>query len=167
MKRLLLTLTLIILVLCSCGNSVLPDTLTCDEILNTALQSQSDVPESEAVYRVSDGTLDEYTLSLWSKGVFEECEEFSIIEDCAMYVCPGTETFEIDVLKAKDDESVERLEKLLTARIETVSGGDKSAYDANFNKMIDSSIVYTDGKFAILLIAYDSQEAKTAIDKLK
>lgn len=167
MKRLFLLICALTLFLYSCGAKTLSDETSCDDILNAVLASQEGAPECDKIYRKSDGSLEEYTLSLWARGTFSKCEEFDLIDDCAMYVCSGTQTFEVDIIKAVDEGAAKELDKMLEERIKTVSAGDKAAYDPDFDKMIKSSMHYTDGKYAILLITYDTRAAKEAIDELK
>lgn len=152
--------------LVSCGDKTLSDTLSCDAILSAALESQENPPEGLEIYKTSDGSLDTYKLSLFAYGKYEECADFELIDDCVLYTCGGTQSFEIDVIKAKDAEKASQLDKLLTARLETISAGDRAAYDPNFESMISSAEHFVNGKFAILLITFDTPSAKDAILKL-
>ncbi len=169
MKKSILLILLAVLTvfsLVSCGEKTLPDTLNCDGILSAALESQDDPPEGLEIYKKSDGTLDAYKLSLFAYGKYEECADFELIDDCVLYTCGGTQSFEIDIIKAKDADSASKLDKLLTARLETISAGDRAAYDPNFESMISSAEHFVNGRFAVLLITFDTPSAKEAILKL-
>ena len=147
------------------------DSTTCDEILNAALSALSDAPNAQEYYSVgnddADKLADEFDLSLIEFGTFEECPEFEDVKDYAMYICGGNVTFEIQVLKASNEDGAQRLKKMLNSRIETISGGDKAMYDPSFSTMIKNAETYTDGQFAILLITGDNTAAKEAIAALK
>ena len=154
---------LAVLSLASCGNKTLSDTLNCDEILEAALESQDNPPEGLEIYKKSDGSLDSYKLSLFAYGKFEECADFELIDDCVFYTCGGTQSFEIDIIKAKDADSAIKSDELLAARLNTISEGDRAAYDPNFESMISSAVHFTSGRFAVLLITFDTPSAKDAI----
>ena len=109
----------------------------------------------------------DHTLSILADSTYEECAEYALLDGYAMYLCGGRQTFEIDVLKAKDEAGVQSLQALLERRMKTLSAGDKAMYDPDFQSMMDNAKLYTDGLFVILLITYDNSAAQSAVDALK
>lgn len=163
--------TIVVLAVTSCGQSkAFPEDITSDAILQTALDACENAPEAEHRYSSDSAkgeTLDAFTLSLIEDGVFEECAEFALIQEYALYICNSKETFEVQVLKAENKENAEKLKALLDRRLETLSGGDKAMYDPSFESMIQNAKTYTDGSFAILIITGDNTRTLDAINKLK
>lgn len=170
-KTLSIFLVLTALLVSACGKpKAFADTVTSDEVLQAALDACENAPEAEHRYTNDSQKgepIDSFTFSLIEDGIFEECPEFPLIKDYALYICNSKETFELQVLKAENEEAAEKLKALLDRRIETLSGGDKAMYDPSFAGMIQNAKTYTDGPFAILLITGDNTRALNAIEKLK
>lgn len=157
-----------LLIITACGDTkTFPQDITCEQILNAAKQAVSDLPSSEKFYISGSEPLDTYKMSLWADGAYEECAEFSLLADYAVYYSSDNTTYEISVLKAADKTDAEELAAVLERRKETLSGGDKAAYDPDFNNLISDSRIITDGEFVILLITPDNDAAITAIENLK
>jgi len=170
-KTLSIFLILTALLVSACGKQkAFADAVTSDEVMQAALDACENVPDAEHRYTNDSQNgepIDAYTLSLIEDGIFEECPEFPLIKDYALYICNSKETFELQVLRAENGEAAEKLKALLDRRIETLSGGDKAMYDPSFAGMIQNAKTYTDGPFAILLITGDNTRALNAIEKLK
>ena len=49
---------------------------------------------------------DNLSMSLWADGVFEECADFKLLADYAIYLGAGTDTYEVTVLKAKEQQDL-------------------------------------------------------------
>ena len=166
-----LCLTALLMLAAACGKpKAFADNITCDAILQAALDACENVPEAEHRYASSSEkgeTIDTFTLSLLEDGIFEECPEYPLIKDYALYICNSKETFEVQVLKAENEESAEKLKVMLDRRIETLSGGDKAMYDPSFAGMIQNAKTYTDGPFAILMITGDNTRPLEAVENLK
>lgn len=167
MKKFISVLVLAALCLSSCGAKNFADSTTCADLMNAALATQADAPQYENLYTDAESNLDEYTLSILADSTYEECAEYALLDGYAMYLCGGRQTFEIDVLKAKDEAGVQSLQALLERRMKTLSAGDKAMYDPDFQSMMDNAKLYTDGLFVILLITYDNSAAQSAVDGLK
>lgn len=152
----------------ACGESkAFPTDITCKQILNAAKSAAGNAPENETLHLSAENKLDAYTMSLWADGVYEECAEFSLLADYAVYYSSDNNTYEIAVLKAADKTDAEKLAALLERRKETLSGGDKAAYDPDFDKLMGDSQILTEGEFVILLITPNNDAAITAIENLK
>lgn len=167
MKKLFVTLVLILILLavaCTAEKSF-PDNLSCEEIIST-IQSVGEKPEYEKFYLKSKNNLDTLSMSLWADGLFEECAEFDLLEDYAIYLGAGTETYEVTVLKAKNEKEVEILEALIERRKQTLANGDKGMYDTSFETKMANSVLKTNGQFVIFLISNDNDAALKAIQKL-
>lgn len=167
MKK-VIAILMVILVLfavsCTAENSF-PDSLSCEEIVST-LQSVGEKPEYEKFYRKSQNNLDTLSMSLWADGLFEECAEFDLLEDYAIYLGAGTDTYEVTVLKAKKEKDVETLKALIERRKQTLANGDKGMYDTSFETKMANSVLKTDGRFVIFLISDDNDTALKATQKL-
>ncbi len=168
MKRIIsLFLALALFSLSGCGsNKAFPSELTCEDILKAA-ESAFETPEAETFYSAAEDNLDALSLSLWADGVYKECEEWSLLSDYAVFCGAGTSTFEIAVLKPKSDRDAQKLLDLIERRKETLSLGDKGAYDPDFDYKMKNSVLKTDGGFVIFLITDNNEAAIEAIEKLK
>ena len=167
MKKIIPVILILCFVLASCGAKTLPADTAARDILDKVLESQSDVPQSENLFTAKDANMDEYTFSIVIDGMYEEIAEYALLDDYAMYLCDGNHTYEIDIRRAKSAEDAAKLESALKRRLELLSGGDKAMYDPDFDKMISSAKVYSDGNFAFLLITADNDAAVKAIDAFK
>lgn len=154
--------------LAACGDAkAFPQDITCDQILDAAKQAVGTLPSSEKVYTADTEPLDSYKMSLWADGAYKECEEFSLVSDYALYYSADNSTFEISVLKAKTESDTEKLISVFERRKQTLSIGDKAAYDPDFNKLMDNSKILTEGEFVILLLTPDNDAVAAAIENLK
>lgn len=144
----------------------LPDSLSCEEILTT-LQSVGEKTDYEKYYQKSQNNLDSLSMSLWSDGVFEECAEFDLLEDYAIYLGAGTDTYEVTVLKSKNEADTEKLVDLVERRKKTLENGDKGMYDPSFETKMSNAVLKTDGPFVIFLITNDNEAALKAAEALK
>lgn len=161
-------MALCLLAVTACGNTkAFSADIDCEDILNAAKSAVGSTPENEMLYLENENKLDTYTMSLWADGAYKECEEFHLLADYAMYYSSDNNTYEISVLRAADRKDVEILSSLLARRKETLSVGDKAAYDPNFKSLIEDSRILTEGEFAILLITPNNDAAETAIENLK
>lgn len=159
-------LSLLLCVACGQNKSFSSDT-TAEQILNAAKGAVDNLPSSEKIYDTAKNPLDTYQMSLWADGSFEECDEFSLVGDYALYYSADNSTFEISVLKASKKEDIQKLVSLLERRKETLSAGDKAAYDPQFKTLIDDSEILVEEKFVILLITPDNDDIIVAIENLK
>ena len=160
----LLAALMLFAVSCTAEKS-LPDNLSCEEIV-AELQSVGEKPEYEKYYQKSQNNLDNLSMSLWADGVFEECAEFKLLADYAIYLGAGTDTYEVTVLKAKEQQDLEKLENLIERRKQTLQNGDKGMYDPSFETKMSNAVVKTNGNFVIFLITDDNDAALKAIEKL-
>ncbi len=165
LKIIVLLVLALCMLLCACGKKSFGSNITAEQITDTAINAVGVAPQSNTSYR--DNEMDSYTMSLWADGLYGECAEFSLLEDYSVFYSADNSTYEISVLKAKTKEEVSKLEAVLERRKNTLSEGDKAAYDPNFNELINSSQIITDGNFVILLITPDNDAAIKAIEKLK
>ncbi len=168
MKR-LITLFLIVTIFMtfvSCGNKkALPETLNCETILS-ALQQELEFPKAEKTYLKSQNNFDAFSMSLWSDGAFKQSEEAELIDDYAVFLSAGAESFEVAILKFKTPDE-KKIEDLLTRRKKTLESGDKGAYDPDFEVRMENAVIYNDGRFGMLLITQDNDQALKVIEKLK
>lgn len=152
----------------ACGNNKsFSSDITAEQILNAAKSAVNTLPSSEKLYINDSQSLDTYKMSLWADGTFEECNEFSLVSDYALYLSADNNTFEISVLKAKSKADVEKLVSVFERRKQTLSQGDKAAYDPDFKMLMQNSQILIEGDFVILLITPDNQAIITAIENLK
>lgn len=166
MKK-LLSILICILFLVGCSDkATFTGDATCADIMQAAVDA-TNAPDYDNIYRYDDENFDSLTMALWAYGLYEECSEYDLIEDCAIYVGAGNITYEVGVIKPKEVTDTEKIEQLFSRRKETMSAGNKAAYDPNFSSLIDDSLIYTDGEFVILLITNDNTLAKDAINGLK
>ena len=105
-------------------------------------------------------------MSLWADGLFQECSEYDLIDDYAIYVSAGTTTYEIAVLRCEEEKDVSVLKNLVERRKETLSQGDNGMYDKDFKKRMSDSKVLTEKNTVVLLITDDNSAATEAINKL-
>lgn len=166
MKKTIAILICLMLVLCvACGDSQFSDDVTCEQILNAAIKVES--YDNTQAYTPNGTKLDKNLMSMWSDGVFAECEEFDLISDYAICYSNDNTTYEISVLKAKTQADVLKLESLCERRKQTLEAGTKAAYDPNFKKIMADSKIIADGNFVILLITNDNDAVIEAINELK
>ena len=137
--------------------------VTCEDIMNAVLDA-TNPPESEEVYKKSSDNLDSNILSIWADGLYEECKEFNLLSDYAIYVSAGVITYEIAVFKT---DSTDDIINLFERRKENLGNGQKGMYDPMFETRMSSSKIETVGEFAVLLITDDNDSALDAIEKLK
>ncbi len=155
------------LLLCAaCGQSKsFSSDITAEQILNAAKAVQP--YENSKTYIKGKVDLDAFFMSLWSDGIFDECEEFDLLSDYAIYYSNDNSTFEISVLKASKKEDTQKLVSLFERRKQTLAAGDKAAYDPDFKMLMDDSKILVEENFVILLITPDNQAIITAIENLK
>lgn len=167
-KSIMCIIGICLCLLAACGEAkAFPQDITSEQILSTAKQAVSNLPSSEKSYTSNGETLDTYTMSLWADGAYTECEEFSLLSDYALYYSADNSTFEISVLKAENEWDTEKLTSVFERRKQTLSEGDKAAYDPNFKKLLADSEIVVEGNFIILLITDNNQAIITAINNLK
>ncbi|MBR5472667.1 MAG: DUF4358 domain-containing protein [Clostridia bacterium] len=156
----------VLLLICACGNTKqFSKNVTCEMILNAATDVESH--DNTQTYIKNKNELDSFYMSLWSDGLFKECEEFDLIDDYAICYSNDNTTYEISVLKAKTNNDAQQLKSLLERRKQTLSEGDKAEYDPNFNLRMDDAKILVEGDFVILLITPDNTAVLDAIEKLK
>ncbi len=166
MKK-LLGILICIIFLAGCGKTAsFSSNVTCNDIMQAAIDA-TNAPEYDNIYRYNEDNFNSLNMSLWAYGLYEECDEYNLIEDCAIYVGAGNITYEVGVIKPKNIADAEKIEEVFSKRKDTMSAGNKAAYDPDFNLMIKDSLIYTDGEFVILLVTKDNIAAKEAINALK
>ena len=152
--------------LAACGETkAFPQDTTCEQILNAAVAVES--YDNTRTYIKDKVDFDSFFMSMWSDGIFDECAEFELLSDYAICYSNDNTTYEISVLKAKSKDDVQKLVSLLERRKQTLSEGDKAAYDPDFNKLMDNSKILTEGEFVILLITDNNDATVAAIENLK
>ncbi len=168
MKKLSLFCALLSLILlCGCSEKAIPQDFTAKRVF-VEITSAAEPYENTTDYIKGVGdSLDTYNMSLWADGTYAECAEYALLDDYAISYSADNGTYEISVLKAKNTADTEKLAKVLERRKATISGGDRAAYDPNFNSLIKDAKIITDGNFAILLITSDNDAVQKAIDGLK
>lgn len=159
-------MALLLLFVSGCSATSIPDTLSCEEIVS-AVHSSGAVPKFEKYYCKSQDNMDSFSMSLWADGLFSECEEYSLLEDYAIYLGAGTDTYEVTAIKGKTKEDVEALKGLIERRKNALAAGDKGMYDASFDAKMENSVTIVDGRYVIFLVTGDNDSAKASIDKLK
>ena len=170
MKKLqrIIICTLCFLLLTACGNTKsLPSDLSAKEIADAIVQQEGNSPTANTYYLKDGNALNAYTMSLWVDGAYQECTEFDLLDDYAVFYSADNSTYEVAVLKAKVQDDVSKLTEVLDRRKQTLSQGDKAEYDPNFDKLMSDSKVITSGNFVILLITPSNDVAIEAIDALK
>ncbi len=167
LKTLIISCVVLSLLLCAaCGQSKgFGGDITAEQILNAAKAVKP--YENNKTYIKGNIDLDTFSMSMWSDGIFDECKEFDLISDYALYYSADNNTFEISVLKAKSSEDTQKLVSLFERRKQTLAAGDKAAYDPQFEKLMNESEILVDGDFVILLITPDNDAVIKAIEKLK
>ncbi|MBR6572260.1 MAG: DUF4358 domain-containing protein [Clostridia bacterium] len=151
----------------SCGSKKsLPQDTSCEAIL-TAIEQVIDMPKYEKLYLKSEDNFDSYSMSLWRDAAFSDFDQSHIIEDYAIFLGEGVETFEIAILKFSDSTDKATKEEIFEKRKKTLAAGDKGAYDPNFENTMNNAVVHIDGNFAIMLITKDNDKALEAIENLK
>ena len=160
----LICATLLFCVACSESKEFTSDT-TCEQILNAATAVES--YDNTKNYIKGKTDFNANTMSMWSDGVFDECQEFNLLDDYAICYSNDNTTYEISVLKAKSKDDVSKLESLFERRKKTLEGGTQAAYDPNFKKIMQDAKIITDGDFVMLLLTNDNDAVIKAIEKLK
>ena len=161
----LLVLSLSVL-LCGCGQKSLGSNVTAQQITDIAIDAVGAVPQSSTAYQ-KDNPMDSYAMSLWADGLYGECAEYSLLEDYSIFYSADNTTYEISVLKAKTSDDVSKLKSVLERRKNTLSEGDKAAYDPDFKSLMSASRIESYGNFVVLLITPDNDAAIKAIEGLK
>lgn len=167
MKKTVTILMCVLLLFCAaCGEKKeFPPNTTCEQILNAATAVVS--YDNTKNYIKGKTDFNANVMSMWSDGIFAECEEFNLLSDYAICYSNDNNTYEISVLKAKSKDDVSKLELLFERRKKTLQGGTQAAYDPNFKKVMQDAKIITDGDFVILLITEDNAAVTNAIDNLK
>lgn len=142
------------------------ENITCEKIVD-AVHSAIKAPRFEKYYRKSEGNFDSQSMSLWADGLYVECEEYELLEDYALYLGAGTDTYEVVALKAKTNYDAQTMAKVIERRKETLASGDKGMYDLNFQKRMENSVVEVTGRFVVFLVTDNNDEALAAINELK
>lgn len=143
----------------------LSNELACKDIMQAAVDA-TDAPGYQKIYELNQN-FDATEMSLWASGRFEETTQFSLVEECAVYISKGSVAYEVAVFKAGNSDDANTLLEVLENRLQTISKGDKAAYDPSFNQKCEKVKIYIDGNFAIMLLTEDNDAAVKAIDNLK
>ncbi len=169
LKKITVCLILVVsLLLSACAEQkAFSQDVTCKQILDTAKTAVGVTLQTEEEYIKGQDSFDSYDMSMWADSLFEECEEFGLLDDYALCYSGDNTTYEITVLKAKKADDTNQLVSLLERRKETLSGGNKAAYDPDFNRLMSDSRILVEDKFVILLITPDNDGAIEAIENLK
>ena len=179
MKRLLSLMLALLTCLCACSENkedeaeaAFPEDITCEEIMRAAVDavhfSEDGSEDGSDTFLPANENFDEFEMGLWADSSFEGCEEYELLTDYAILYLPyAYVTYEVAVLEAEDAEGAEKLLDVLERRKDTLAAGDKGFYDANFENIIDDSLTYRDGNYAIMLITGDAATSKEAIEALK
>ncbi len=150
----------------ACGEGKgFPANTTCEQILNAATAVESYDNTKNYINGKTD--FNSNVMSMWSDGVFDECEEFDLLADYAICYSNDNTTYEISVLKAKSKDDVSKLESLFERRKRTLEGGTQAAYDPNFKKIIQDAQIIIDGDFVIFLLTNNNDAIIETIEKLK
>ena len=166
-KFFIIFLVVFFVVLTGCsGSGSFREEVTCEDIMNAVVEV-TEHPDSDKIYKKSKNNLDTFGLSLWADGMYQECSDIELIDDYAIFVSAGTITYEVAVLKTKDNGSVNKLEDLMERRKLTLELGDKGMYDPKFDMRISSSKLQKTGNFVLLIITDNNDAALAAIEKLK
>lgn len=167
MKKTVTILMCALLLFCvACGpKKGFPSDTTCEQILSAATAVESYDNTKNYIRGKTD--FNPNVMSVWSDGVFDECEEYELLSDYAICYSNDNTTYEISVLKAKSKDDVSKLKSLLERRKKTLNGGAQAAYDPNFKKIMQDAKIITDGNFVILLITNDNDAVIAAIEELK
>ena len=168
MKRIILLFLIIgvLLSFVSCGGKkTLPETLSCESVLEE-IEKEIVFPKAEKIYLKSQNNFDAFSMSLWSDGAFKQSEEAELIEDYAIFLSAGAESFEVAIIKFKTPDE-KAVGDLLERRKTTLSSGDKGAYDPDFELRMENAVIYNDGRFGILLITEDNSKALKVLEGLK
>lgn len=166
MKK-IVCLLICLIFLTGCGaKSAFPESTTCNDIMQAAITA-TNAPDYDKIYTLNDGSFDASSMSLWADGLYQESEEYSLINDCAIYTAAGNITYEVGVIKPKDKQNIEKIKEIFENRKVTLSNGNKAAYDPDFNQLIKDCEIFADGDFVIFLLTDKNLDAKNAIEKLK
>jgi len=166
MKK-VVTILICVFLLAGCGTTAaFGENITCKDIMRAAVDA-TEAPEYDNIYSISDNSFNSTAMSLWAYGIYDECAEYNLIADCAIYVASGNSSYEVGVIKPEKTEDIEKIESIFASRKEAMSAGNKAAYDPNFSSFLKNSEIYTDGDFVIFLMTEDNTAAKTAINNLK
>ena len=163
----LLMLCAALLVVSACGMKSFPKDTTAKQITDAIKESVGNPPQSIIFYGENGKTLNEIEMSLWADGQYVKCEEFSLIEDYSLVYSGDNTTYEISVIKVKEDADPQKIVEVFERRKLTLSNGDKAAYDPDFKNLIDNSRIIIEGKFVILLITPNNDAAIKTIKELK
>ena len=106
-------------------------------------------------------------MSIWADGVFDKCSEFELLEDYAICYSSDNTMFEISVLKAKSEDDAEKIVEVFERRKQTLKGGEKAAYDPDFNNLMNNSEILKMGEYVALLITSENASAIKAIENLQ
>ncbi len=168
MKKFTLICVLLCFVLfCGCGQKTIPQDFTAKRVFVEITSTTEPYENTTDHIKGVGDTLDTFNMSLWADGDYAECEEFSLLDDYAISYSADNGTYEISVLKAKDNDGAQKLAAVLERRKATLSAGDRAAYDPNFEKLISDAEIITAGRFAILLITPENEKALDALNGLK
>lgn len=182
MKRLLALLLAILTCLCACSEKKddkeeaegksFPDDITCYEIMRAAVEavhfSEDGNEDGSDMYLPDRDNFDDFEMGLWADQNFDGCKEFELLTDYAILYLPyAYVTYEVAVFEAANEEDAEKLLGVLERRKDTMAAGDKGFYDANFESVMEDSLTYRDGNYAIMIITGDAETSKAAIEALK
>lgn len=167
MKKFLCFLAaLMLLLLSGCGEAVLPQDISAEQVLEECLKVGEN-PEISSEYLKSKNNFDSFKMSLWADGIYAECPEAEMVSDYAIVTGSAKDTFEISVLKADNAENAKQLRAVLQRRKQTISGSDNSNYDPNFTKRFENLVIKEDGLFVMLIMTEDNSKRLEQIEKLK
>lgn len=149
MKRIFIIITVAILVLSSCGTA-------------------KDLPSPGEIYSKIEETADTSSLFAVSAEYLESNTGITsdlYVEACYFISSYGTSPEELAIIRAKDKESIAKIEEMLSQRLAYIEESSK-VYLTEYQPMIQKAVLRVEGLTAILAVSPYSEEISGVIDQL-
>ena len=104
------------LLLSACGSKTFPKDITAKQITDAIKESVGNQPESIVFYGEGGKTLNEIEMSLWADGQYVKCEQFGLVEDYSLVYSGDNTTYEISVIKVKEDADPQKIVEVFERR---------------------------------------------------
>lgn len=160
-KKFCVLIFVICLFLQSCGSNA-----TADEIAFKLLNLYPTVPPCSQYVKYSGeheaGYITPEDFSYFYTGKHQELPEWDLIDQFRVIMSDSTYFFEIHVIKVKSSADTEEIAKLLERRVRLIDLYNKEESDYPAEK----PLLYTKGKYVILIATDDNEAASRLLDKI-
>lgn len=140
--------------------------ISVDDIAYRLLNLYSDIPPCSQYVKnarqYTSGYISPEDFSFLYTGVYQKLPEWDMIEEFRLIMSGTTDSFEIHIIKAVSSSDSDEISKLLSRRIKLLSSHNHKEEDFPAKE----PILYTEGRYVILLATSDNNSAVKLLKKL-